>query len=84
MPGGPARTGSVKTGIRGVRGTSTEAASGREGGFLISSENPFLVREPFLPSSCIRELTMADVAFVVTTIAVFALVAFIAKGVAKL
>ncbi|CCA55797.1 hypothetical protein SVEN_2511 [Streptomyces venezuelae ATCC 10712] len=27
---------------------------------------------------------MADVAFVVTTIAVFALVAFIAKGVAKL
>ncbi|MCS0637437.1 hypothetical protein NX801_17555 [Streptomyces sp. LP05-1] len=31
-----------------------------------------------------RELTMADVAFVVTTIAVFALVAFIAKGVAKL
>ncbi|MGW6394184.1 hypothetical protein ACWFR1_27625 [Streptomyces sp. NPDC055103] len=43
-----------------------------------------LVRESVLPSSCIRELTMADVAFVVTTIAVFALVAFIAKGVAKL
>ncbi|GAA2444853.1 MULTISPECIES: hypothetical protein [Streptomyces] len=32
----------------------------------------------------IQELSMADVAFVVTTIAVFALVAFIAKGVAKL
>lgn len=32
----------------------------------------------------IQELTMADVAFVVTTIAVFALVAVIAKGVAKL
>ncbi|MFJ3905785.1 hypothetical protein [Streptomyces sp. NPDC090025] len=31
-----------------------------------------------------QELTMADVAFVVTTIAIFALVAFIAKGVAKL
>ncbi|WP_327678960.1 hypothetical protein [Streptomyces sp. NBC_00467] len=31
-----------------------------------------------------EELTMADVAFVVITIAVFALVAFIAKGVAKL
>jgi len=32
----------------------------------------------------IQELTMADVVFVVTTIALFALVAFVAKGVAKL
>ncbi|MFJ3923959.1 hypothetical protein [Streptomyces sp. NPDC090022] len=32
----------------------------------------------------IQELTMADVAFVVTTVAVFALVALVAKGVAKL
>ncbi|MFJ3961203.1 hypothetical protein [Streptomyces sp. NPDC090036] len=32
----------------------------------------------------LQELTMADVAFVVTTIAVFALVALIAKGVTKL
>jgi hypothetical protein len=31
-----------------------------------------------------QEHTMADVAFVATTIAVFALVALIAKGVAKL
>ncbi|MFG2628585.1 hypothetical protein [Streptomyces sp. NPDC048473] len=31
-----------------------------------------------------QEFTMADVAFVVTTIAVFALVALIARGVAKL
>ncbi|MGW1891285.1 hypothetical protein ACWCP6_13670 [Streptomyces sp. NPDC002004] len=32
----------------------------------------------------IQELPMADVAFVVTTIALFALVALVAKGVAKL
>ncbi|MEU3791739.1 hypothetical protein [Streptomyces fructofermentans] len=32
----------------------------------------------------IQELTMADLAFVVTTIAVFALVALVARGVAKL
>ncbi|WP_327370311.1 hypothetical protein [Streptomyces sp. NBC_01217] len=38
------------------------------------SENPYLI----------QELTMADVAFVVITIAVFALVAVVAKGVAKL
>ncbi|WP_329620520.1 hypothetical protein OG357_08190 [Streptomyces sp. NBC_01255] len=41
---------------------------------LISSENPFFT----------QELTMADLAFVATTVAIFALVAFIAKGVAKL
>ncbi|MFF5932185.1 hypothetical protein [Streptomyces sp. NPDC012508] len=45
-----------------------------KGGFLITSENPFFIQEP----------TMADMAFVVTTIAIFALVALIAKGVAKL
>ena len=37
-----------------------------------------------VPSHLIQELTMADLAFVITTIAVFALVAFVAKGVTKL
>ncbi|MEU1215587.1 hypothetical protein ACFYSH_13605 [Streptomyces sp. NPDC005791] len=32
----------------------------------------------------IQELTMADLAFVVTTVALFALVALIARGVTKL
>ncbi|WP_338676453.1 hypothetical protein V1460_28360 [Streptomyces sp. SCSIO 30461] len=43
-------------------------------GFLDWSENPHLFQEQ----------PMADVAFVVTTIAVLALVALVAKGVAKL
>ncbi|MEU3431735.1 hypothetical protein [Streptomyces gardneri] len=60
--------------LRRVRGPLTRADPWPKGDFLISSENPFFT----------QELTMADVAFVVTTIAVFALVAFIAKGVAKL
>ncbi|MER7395919.1 hypothetical protein ABT381_10425 [Streptomyces sp. NPDC000151] len=36
------------------------------------------------PTYLNQELSMADVAFVVTTLAVFALVALVAKGVAKL
>ncbi|MFC0602665.1 hypothetical protein [Streptomyces palmae] len=43
---------------------------------------PHLVR--FSDPILFQELTMADVAFVVTMIGVFALVALIAKGVAKL
>ncbi|WP_158715611.1 hypothetical protein [Streptomyces sp. NRRL S-481] len=35
-------------------------------------------------SNLIQELAMADVAFVVATVAVFALVVLVAKGVAKL
>ncbi|MFI1395400.1 hypothetical protein [Streptomyces sp. NPDC020681] len=69
-----ARTGSVKSEAPAVRDASTAAASWLKSGFLEQSENPNLI----------QELTMADVAFVVTTIAVFALVALIAKGVAKL
>jgi hypothetical protein len=45
----------------------------------------FLLRtDPLTDFRPIQELAMADVAFVVTTIAVFALVALVAKGVAKL
>ncbi|WP_151483960.1 hypothetical protein [Streptomyces albicerus] len=42
------------------------------------------VRSSYGFPNLIQELAMADVAFVVTTIAVFALVALVAKGVAKL
>ncbi|MER7730139.1 hypothetical protein ABTX80_04590 [Streptomyces erythrochromogenes] len=40
--------------------------------------------DSFLSTHFTQELAMADLAFVVTTIAVFALVALIAKGVTKL
>ncbi|GHH74749.1 hypothetical protein GCM10018793_16700 [Streptomyces sulfonofaciens] len=49
----------------------------------------FHASHPFRPlplpvSSHLQELTMADLAFVVTTIAIFALVALVAKAVTKL
>ncbi|WP_406136157.1 hypothetical protein [Streptomyces sp. NBC_01089] len=44
-----------------------------------------MLRESVLSNlELFQELTMADVAFVVTMVAVFALVALIAKGVSKL
>ncbi|WP_407555099.1 hypothetical protein QOM21_34940 [Streptomyces sp. Pv4-95] len=69
------RQGCVKGGRRAVRKASTGAANGRKHAFLKRSDS-----DPDLFQECL----MADVAFIVTTIAVFALVAFIAKGVAKL
>jgi uncharacterized membrane protein YqjE len=58
-----------------VRESSTAVESGRRGVFLELSDS--------LPN-LIQELAMADLAFVLTTIAVFALVALVAKGVTKL
>jgi hypothetical protein len=43
----------------------------------------FPLTVPFVPN-LLQEHAMADLAFVVTTIAVFALVALVAKGVTKL
>ncbi len=51
-------------------------------GFLLALSIRSAVRGS--PSTSFQELAMADVAFVVVTIAVFALVAFVAKGVTKL
>ncbi|MFD8307815.1 hypothetical protein ACFV29_36620 [Streptomyces sp. NPDC059690] len=49
--------------------------SGRRGGFLYPSA---------LHRTSLQELAMADLAFVVTVIASFALVVLVAKGVTKL
>ncbi|MFI6695300.1 hypothetical protein ACIBLA_26825 [Streptomyces sp. NPDC050433] len=49
----------------------------------VPEERGFPLEVQEFPTS-LQELTMADLAFVVTTIALFALVAFVAKGVAKL
>lgn len=52
---------------------SDRSGSERRFALTVSSSLPF-----------VQELSMADVAFVVTTLAVFALVALVAKGVAQL
>ncbi len=88
VPGAPrpARTGAVKTAGARVRGASTEPADGPDGGFpRTGPPGAPLPRGPGRTARTVfdlRELTMADVAFVLITLAVFALVALTAKGVA--
>lgn len=75
--------------VKGVHGGVWEPSTGLETGHCQGF--PLIVRSVVPPSghflslpNLIQELTMADVAFVVITIAVFALVALVAKGVTKL
>ncbi|MFE7977284.1 hypothetical protein [Streptomyces shenzhenensis] len=72
---GRSRQGLVKRSPGAVQDPSTGVESGQNGDFL---EPSFSRSAPF------QEFAMADVVFVVTTIAVFALVALVARGVAKL
>ncbi|MEV6129444.1 hypothetical protein AB0M05_21870 [Streptomyces violaceusniger] len=82
IPRPSARKGRVK-GVRiGVWDPSTTLGSGHGRGFLLSITRP--IRRLRIPPTSFQEFAMADVAFVVTTLAVFALVAFVAKGVTKL
>ncbi|MGW0564898.1 hypothetical protein ACWDZ4_30940 [Streptomyces sp. NPDC003016] len=71
---GPFRTDLVNAAPPAVGEASTDGPARRGRGFLGGSENPYRIQEH----------PMADLAFVVTTPAVLALVALVAKGVAKL
>lgn len=73
---GAPRRDRVKGGRLAVWEASTNGWGGVRGGLLGESV--------LSNSRTLQELTMADVAFVVTMVAVFALVALIAKGVSKL
>ncbi|MEU3413153.1 MULTISPECIES: hypothetical protein [unclassified Streptomyces] len=75
----PVSTGSRKRTVKAlgaaVREASTTAGSGQRGAFLVH------VR---FHRTSLQEFAMADLAFVVTVLAGFALVALAAKGVTKL
>lgn len=69
------RMGPVKAAPRAVRDPSTAVGSGHERCFLYVSLSG---------RTSLQEFTVADLAFVLTTLACFALVALVAKGVTKL
>ncbi|GAA2925309.1 hypothetical protein [Streptomyces enissocaesilis] len=71
---GSFRTDPVNAAPPAVWGASTDGPARRGRGFLGGSENPYRTQEH----------PMADLAFAVTTLAVFALMALVAEGVAKL
>ncbi|GGR92837.1 hypothetical protein GCM10010269_34820 [Streptomyces humidus] len=68
--------------VKGVRAGVREPLSTLE--FGPGGRFPVAVRSSYGFPNLFQELAMADAAFVVVTIAVFALVALVAKGVTKL
>ncbi|MFB7500687.1 hypothetical protein ACFC09_39440 [Streptomyces sp. NPDC056161] len=69
----------VKAPSKEIRGAVWNPSAGATSSRRESALVPYL-----FPFASFREFVMADVAFVVTTIVLFALVAVVAKGVAKL
>ncbi|MFD8424207.1 hypothetical protein [Streptomyces sp. NPDC059466] len=68
----------------GLRQGGTGRRKGDVNGARFQPSRGFALSVRVVFPNLIQELTMADLAFVVTTIAVFALVALVAKGVTKL
>ncbi|EFL35464.1 predicted protein [Streptomyces viridochromogenes DSM 40736] len=63
-----------------MRASPYESRQGTTG----SGHGAISSKSPLLSRNSLQESAMADLAFVVTTIVLFALVAFVAKGVTKL